>query len=293
MSKKRHSPRHRTSYPYPSDLTDRQWNLIAPLLQIVTVSRPGGAPRQVDLRDVVNAILYLIRTGCSWRQLPHDFPAWQTVYGYFSRWKNDGTVAKIHDALRDQVRCQVGRQPGPTAGIIDAQSLRGASTVGAETRGYDAGKKVNGRKRHIVVDTMGLLLAIVVTPASVQDRDGAKLVLNLLRSTLSSVVKIWADGGYAGKLISWAHATVNVTLEIVKRNDDLSGFVVVPRRWVVERTFGWLVTCRRLGWDYERLPETHVSAVQWAMIGLMVRRLAPDKKRRRPWGPNRVMEIAA
>ena len=222
----------------------------------------GGSPRQVDLRDVVNAILCVIRTGCSWRQLPHDFFVWQTVYGYFPRWRKHGTATQPHEALRDPVRGMDGRQSAPTAGIIDAQSLRGASTVGYESRGYDAGKKVNGRKRHIVVDTMGMLLAIVVTPASAQDHDGGKLALILLRSAFGSVTRIWADGGYAGKLVIWAHATFNITLDIVKRNDDLSGFVVVPHPWVVERTFSWLIACRRLGWDYERLPETHVTAVQ-------------------------------
>jgi transposase len=293
MSSQRHSPRRSSSYRYPSDLTADQWNLIAPFVMTIPAFRRGGSPRKVNLYDVVNAILYLVRTGCSWRQLPHDFPAWRTVYGYHRKWTLDGTVARIHDALREQVRCQEGRQPDPTAGIIDAQSLRGADTVPTASRGYDAGKKVQGRKRHIVVDTIGLLLAIVVTSADVQDRDGGKTVIASLRAKFSRISRIWADGGYAGQLVLWASTAASLTLEIVKRNADLSGFHVLPRRWVVERTFAWLVKCRRLGWDYERLPETHVVMVQWAMVGLMTRRLAPDKTARRPWSSKRPITSAA
>jgi transposase len=289
---KRHSSRHSTCYRYPSDLTDEQWGLIVPLLSPTEGSPRGGQPRRVDLREVVNAILCLLRTGCAWRHMPREFPAWQTVYGYFSRWRDDGTNARIHDALRETVRRSEGRKAAPSAGIVDSQSLRGADTVGRATRGYDAGKKVNGRKRHIVVDTIGLLLVIVVTAANVQDRDGGKQVLRLMHEGFPGVRLIWADGGYAGQLVTWARCVVRLTLAIVKRN-EAHRFIVLPRRWVVERTFAWLVKCRRLGWDYERLPETSEAFVQWAMVGLMVRRLAPDRTTRRAWGSNRPVTVAA
>jgi transposase len=178
MSSQRHSSRRNTCYRYPSDLTDQQWGIISAFL----LPRAGSRrrPRHVNLRDVVNAILYLLRTGCSWRQLPVDFPAWETVYGYFRRWDEDGTMARIHNDLREAVRKKEGRNATPSAGIVDSQSLRGADTVGCATRGYDAGKKVNGRKRHIVVDTLGLLMVTVVTAANLQDRDGGKLVFRLV-----------------------------------------------------------------------------------------------------------------
>jgi len=180
---------------YPSDLTDEQWAVIEPLVPAV---RSGGRPAEHTRRRIVEAILYVVRTGCSWRQLPHDFPPWATVFWYFKQWRADGTVGRIHDALRDRVRDVAGRDPMASAGIVDAQSVKAADTVGAGSRGFDAGKKVNGRKRHIVVDTMGLLLAVIITSAAVQDRHGARRVLDRLRFTMPSVALIWADGGYGG-----------------------------------------------------------------------------------------------
>jgi len=267
---------------YPSDLTDAQWALIEAMVPAV---RGGGRPAEHARRRIVEAILYVVRTGCSWRQLPHDFPPWPTVYWYFKQWRADGLVDRIHDALRDRVRDAAARDPMASAGVVDAQSVKGADTVGGASRGFDAGKKTNGRKRHIVVDTMGLLLAVIITTASVQDRDGARTVLERLRFTMPSVVLVWADGGYAGKLIEWAERLLRVTVEIVRKPAGLHTFQVLPRRWVVERTFAWIIKCRRLDHDYERLPEHSEAMIKWAMIGLMTRRLAPGPGRR-PWQPS-------
>jgi transposase len=266
--------------PYPSDLTDEQWALIAPMVPV----KPGGRPAKHPRRRIVEAILYVNRTGCSWRQLPHDFPPWDTVYWYFQRWNDDGTTDRIHDALRDAARDKVGRDPMASAGIVDAQSVKGADTVGRDSRGYDAGKKVNGRKRHVVVDTIGLLVVVLVTAASLQDRDGGRLVLDKARMKMPSIALVWADGGYAGRCVEFARRVLRLALEIVKKPEGQRTFEVLPRRWVVERTLSWLVRCRRLGRDYERLPAHAEAMVKWSMIGLMTRRLAPAPGRR-PWQP--------
>jgi transposase len=267
---------------YPSDLSDEQWAVIEALVPAV---RSGGRPEKHPRRAIVNAIFYVVRTGCSWRQLPHDFPPWQTVFWYFKQWRADGTTDRLHDALRDRVRDAAGRDPMASAGIVDAQSVKGADTVGAGSRGFDAGKKVNGRKRHIVVDTMGLLLAVIITTAAVQDRDGARTVLDRLRFTMPSVVHIWADGGYAGTLTDWARDRLRLVIEIVRKPLGIKTFQVLPRRWVVERTLAWITRCRRLNHDYERLPEHSDAMIKWAMIGLMTRRISPTPGRQ-PWQPS-------
>jgi len=266
---------------YPSDVTDKQWTLIGPLLP---APNTDGRREKHPRREIVNAIFYVLRTGCSWRQLPHDLPPWQTVYWYFKRWRDDGTVDRLHDALRDRLRDRVGRDPMISAGIVDAQSVKGADTVGRASRGYDAGKRVNGRKRHIVVDTLGLLMVVMVTAASVQDRDGGARVLERLRFAMPSVATVFADGGYAGRLVVYARRVLRVAVELVRKPADQQGFAVLPRRWVVERTFAWMVRCRRLRCDYERLPATAEAMFKWAMIGIMTRRLAPGPGRR-PWQP--------
>jgi len=253
-----------------------QWVLIEPMVPV----RGGGRPAIHPRRRIVEAILCVNRTGCSWRQLPHDFPPWDTVYWYFKRWNADGTTDRIHDAMRDAARDAVGRDPMASAGIVDAQSVKAADTVGRDTRGYDAGKKVNGRKRHVVVDTPGLLVVVLVTAASVQDRDGGRLVLDKARMAMPSIVLVWADGGYAGRCVDFARRLLRITLHIVKKPEGQRTFEVLPRRWVVERTLSWLVRCRRLGHDYERLPSHAEAMVKWAMIGLMTRRLAPAPGRR-------------
>jgi transposase len=222
--------------------------------------------------------------------LPRDFPPWQTVYWYFRAWDKDGTLDRLHDALREQVRVKEERRnQDPSAGIVDSQSVKGADTVSAQTRGYDAGKKINGRKRHIVVDTIGLLLVVMVTAASVQDRDGARAIFKRLHCALGSVRHIFADGGYRGQLVAVAKSAWGIVVEVVKKPVGQLGFAVLPRRWVVERTFSWLMRFRRLVRDYERLPETHEAFVKLAMIGVMLNRLAPPPGPK-PWATKKKRE---
>ncbi len=266
---------------YPTDLTDRQWELVEPLLPEPPPG-PAGRPPSHDKREIVNAILYHVRAGGAWRMLPKDFPAWQTVYGYFRDWSNDGTLKALHDELREQVRASESRNLEPSAGIVDSQSVKGADTVGAASRGFDAGKRINGRKRHIVVDTIGLMLVVMVTAASVPDRNGGESILERLHTALGSVRHIFADGGYQGALIELAKRSWGIVVEVVKKPAEQIGFAVLPRRWVVERTFSWLLRWRRLVRDYERLPETHEAMVHIAMIGLMLNRLAPPPGPK-PW----------
>jgi transposase len=223
---------------YPSSsTTDAQWKLIEPLLPAPGNTRGrGGRPEKHPRRLVLDAIFYVVRGGIAWAALPVGFPPFKTVYGLFRRWAAAGVWARVHDALRDQVRTAAGRSPLPSAAVIDSASVRGADTVPAISRGYDAGKRVNGRKRHIAVDTGGLLLAVLVTVAGIQDRDAGLRLLALLRARFSGVTLVWADAGYAGRLVRWADKVLAITVQIVKRTDDLSGFQVLPRRWVVERT---------------------------------------------------------
>jgi putative transposase len=256
--------------PYPSDLTDAQWKLVEPLLPPAS---GGGRPRTIDPREVVDAILYVDKTGCPWRALPHDFPPEGTVRHYFHAWRRGGVWERILDSLRQRVRRQEGKENEPTAAIIDSQSIKGSRTSGL--RGYDAGKKVKGTKRHLLVDTMGLLLCVVVHAASIQDRDGAKLVFERAKPKCADLRLVWADGGYAGKLIGWLRQFCGWVLEIVKRNEAVKGWQLLPRRWVVERTISWLNGYRRLSRDYEYRPETSEAFIQIAMIHLMLHRLAP------------------
>jgi len=256
---------------YPSDLTDAQWQVIAAYLP---PEGPGrrGRPRIWPLRRITEGILYVDRTGCAWRYLPSDFPPWRTVYGYFATWRDDGTLARLHDGLRDRVRAAAGRSAEPTAAVIDSQSVRAAVTVPRAGRGWDNAKKVNGRKRHIAVDAMGLLLAVVITAASVQDRDGARPLLWNLRRGSRRIRLVWADAVYTGKITSWA-AALQMRIQIVARRNP-HAFEVLPRRWVVERTFAWISKNRRTVRDYERLPASHEAMILWAMTALMARRLA-------------------
>jgi transposase len=268
-----HAQGTRAAPCYPSDLADPQWQVIAAHLPGYVPGRRGRPPVH-SARVIVDAILYLDRTGCAWRYLPADFPPWRTVYGYFARWRDDGTLARLHDALRAQVRQAAGRDAAPSAAVIDSQSIRAADTVPKATRGWDAAKKVNGRKRHIAVDAAGLLLAVVITAACVQDRDAARPLLWNLARACRHIRLIWADSGYqAGRLLAWA-ARLQLTVQIVRRPDDLHTFQVLPRRWVVERTFAWISKHRRTVRDYERLTASHEAMITWAMIALMARRLA-------------------
>jgi transposase len=255
---------------YPSDTSDKQWALIEPLLPPVNT---GGRPEKHPRRAVVDAILYVVRTGCSWRQLPADFPPWQTVYWYFVRFEQAKVTEKILPVVRGRLRLAEGRDPEPSAGLIDSQSVRGADTVGRDSRGYDAGKKVNGRKRFIVTDTLGLLLVVVVLAASVQDRDGAKPAL--LDTHLRTRVRfVFADGGFAGRLLDWASHVLRTTIEVVRKPAGQRGFAVIPRRWAVERTLAWLTAHRRLARDYERHPATSEAMIRWAAINTITRRIA-------------------
>jgi putative transposase len=255
---------------YPTDLTDKQWELLQPL---IPASKPGGRPREVDIREVVNALLYLNRTGCQWQFLPHDFPPPGTVYWYFKQWRDDGTWEQIHDALREQVRQAEGREPSPSAGVLDSQSVQTTQVGGA--CGYDAAKNVKGRKRHLLVDTLGLLWGLLVTPADIQDYDGGWMVLESLAGRCVRLEKIWADGRYAGTLVEIAASWYHRVLEIVERAPGAKGFVVQVHRWIVERTLAWLGNCRRLSKDYEELLQSSEGMIRLCMIHLMLRRLQP------------------
>jgi transposase len=257
---------------YPSSLTDAQWTLLQP--RLVSPLGRRGRPRKHPLRAIVDAIFYLVRGGIAWRMLPADFPPWQTVYWWYARWSADDTWRWVHDRLRDRLRVSTGRFPQPTAAVIDSQSVRAAETVGRASRGFDGAKKVNGRKRHIAVDTSGLLLAVIVTAASITDRDGGLRLLCRLREYFCNLELVWADSAYAGRLVTLADRVLWLTLHIVKRTDP-HRFTVLPRRWVVERTLAWITRNRRLARDYERQPIHHEAMVYIAMIMLMTRRLAP------------------
>jgi len=234
---------------YRTDLSDARWALLEPVLSAWRQARAEaglGLSRPVhDLREIVNAILYVNRTGIAWEYLPHDFPPYKTVYDYYAKWEADGTTEQIHDLLRGKVREQAGRSPAPTAAIIDARVVKTSSNAPEATQGYDAGKRTKGRKQHIATDTLGLLLALVITAASVQDTNGGKQVTARLASRHPSVTAGWVDGGYKSGFLQDA-AGHGITFDVVQKQQDQKGFTPLPRRWAVERTFGWLVLHRRL-----------------------------------------------
>jgi putative transposase len=265
---------HPTSYP--TDLTDEEWNQIKSL---VPTPRSGkgkrGRPVENDRRSLVNAIFYMVKAGCAWRLLPRDYPCWQTVYAYYRQWSQDWTWRFIHDTLRDWLRKESGRKVAPTAAIVDSQSVKTPDQAGE--RGYDAGKKIKGRKRHIAVDALGLLLAVKITTAAVQDRDAARALIKGLVALFCRIQIIWADGGYLGALVQWVknlRPYGKLRLEIVRRCDNVKGFKVLPRRWVVERTFGWFSKSRRLCRDYEVRLDHSEAMLRICMIRIMIRRLA-------------------
>jgi putative transposase len=260
----------------PSDLTDTEWKILPPLLP---PRRKRGRP-STDRRRVLDAIRYVLRSGCGWRMRPHAFGPWSTVYDIYRRWVKSGLWKKLHDRRREKVRRADGRTPQPTAAVLDSQSVKVGDQGGP--CGYDAGKKVSGRKRHILVDTLGLRLGVDGGPASEQDRDGAKTLLARGLGWYQRLVKIWADGGYAGALVAWVKALRprgQLHLDIVRRSDQIQGFVVLPKRWLVERTFAWLFKQRRLARDYERTLEHSEAWLYIAMSGLMLRRLATQRQK--------------
>jgi putative transposase len=255
---------------YPTDLTDSQWDYIK---ELIPAAKTGGRPRSLDMRMVINAILYVAVGGIQWRMLPKEYPKWKSVYHYFRQWRDDGTWQRIHDTLRAEVRRKAGRHKHPTAGCLDSQSVK--TTAIAGVRGYDKAKNVNGRKRHILVDTLGLLLVVVVTAASVPEREGAKLLFRRLTGACKKLRRIWLDGGYRGpSLLEWVADHCRFCLQIVMRADDQKGFAVLPRRWVVERTFAWFNHYRRLSKDYEVLTSSSEAWIYIAMTRIMLRRLA-------------------
>lgn len=260
---------------YPSDMTDCEWAAVRDLLPVPGwMEGRGGQPEGYCHRQMVDAVRYLVAGGITWRAMPADFPPWDRVYAFWRRWRDQGLIGELHDRLRERVRQATGRDGEPTAGVIDAQSVKGAASVSAATRGFDGGKKVNGRKRHIVVDTLGLLLTVMVTAASVTDREAARALLPRLRQRHWRITRVWADGGYTGQLVDFARQTLHVALTVVKRSDDTSGFTVLPKRWLVERTFAWLMRSRRLARDYERRTDSAEAMIWWSMSMVMSRRLA-------------------
>ena len=259
---------------YASDLTLEQWDLLTSLLP--EPSRTGR-PRTVDLKAVIDGIFYVLSTACAWSLLPRDYPPYSTVYDYFRKWRNDGTWKRMHDHLVQWVRVSEAHFPSPSAAALDSQSVPNAAMV-SEAVGYDAGKKIKGRKRFTLVDTFGLLLVVHVVAAHVPEREGAKQLLHKVdaeRQRFPRLVRIWVDGGFSGAaFVQWVMDTVRLIFEVVLRPDGSKGFVLLPKRWVVERTYGWLHWCRRLNVDYERLPASSEALIHIAMIRLMLRRLA-------------------
>lgn len=271
---------------YDSDLSDQEWAII---VAYIPKAKSGGRPRTTNIREVVNAIFYMLRAGCAWRLLPHDLPPWQTVYSYFRAWVQSGIWEQLHAKLRETCRELAGRQTTPSAGIIDSQSVK--ITTQGGFRGFDGAKKVNGRKRHVLVDTQGLVMKVVVSPADVQDSAGAEVLFERIQGCFPRLKHIWVDAGYRGNLIAKMKHLYQLTLEVVKHPwSDLkrgvwlpkdaeppiipTGFQILPRRWVVERTFAWLGLSRRLSKDYETHLNSSEGMIYGAMIRIMIRRIA-------------------
>ncbi|MBQ0969565.1 MULTISPECIES: IS5 family transposase [Actinomycetes] len=270
----------RKQRPYPSDLSDARWDLLEPTPTAWRAERRGkgldiGRQPEHDLRRIMDAILYVDRTGIPWRYLPHDFPPWETVYGYFAAWQKDEVIEQLNGLLRRLVREAEGRDAEPSACVLDAQSIKTSANVPAAGQGIDAGKKIAGRRRHIGVDTLGLLLAVLVTAASVSDNAGGIHLLSDIAAAHPRITKAWTNTGYRTKIIDHG-ARLGIDVEVTRRDPAQKGFKVIPRRWVVERTFGWLMHHRRLARDYETHPHRSAAMIKVAMVDLMSRRLTRE-----------------
>jgi putative transposase len=258
-----------TRLPYDSDVDDHEWECISPHVE---QKHGPGRKRSVNIREIVNALCYLTKTGCQWRMLPHDFPKWYHVAYYFYKWVADGTLAQINDCLREEIRIEVGKESEPSLAIMDSQSVK--TTSSGEERGFDAAKKIKGRKRHCLVDTLGLLILVMVTAASVQESDGGQELLIDVKGKTSRLEKVIADEGYKQWLIDWIKQWQSFVLEIIKKPPEQQGFEVLPKRWIVERFFAWLNNYRRLSKDYERTVTSSEGMIYFVSIRLMARKLA-------------------
>jgi transposase len=262
-------------------MTDAEWAVVRPLLPVPGWMRGrGGQPEAYCHRAILDAIGYLVDNGIKWRAMPADSPPWDRVYAFFRRWRDHGLLTEFHDRLRGRVRVRAGRDVEPTAGVIDSQSVKADAVVGSDSRGFDGGKLINGRKRHIVVDTLGLLPGVTVTAADIGDRTAATVLLQQVADAHQRLALVWADGGYTGSVIEYCPAMLALVLAIVKRSDGGKGFVVLPKRWIVERTNAWLMRTRRLARDYERRTTSAEAMVYCSMTLLMTRRLARQRPSR-------------
>ncbi|MFH8337440.1 IS5 family transposase [Streptomyces sp. AM6-12] len=256
-------------------MTDAEWAVVRPLLPVPAWMRGrGGQPEAYCHRAMLDAIRYLVDNGIKWRAMPADFPPWDRAYAFLRRWRDHLLVKEFHDRLRARIREREGRDTEPTAGVIDSQSVKADAVVGSDSRGFDGGKLINGRKRHVVVDTLGLLLGVMVTAADTGDRIAAQVLLGQVADVHARLELVWADGGYTGGLVAHCLTTLALVVAIVKRSDATRGFVVLPKRWIVERFFAHLMRTRRLVRDFERRTASAEAMVYWSMTLLMTRRLA-------------------